>query len=607
MSYVTREGSQLMYRGRRFRYIGFNAYNMVVDSVSLANVRGNFAAARRHGVTVFRTWCFDRDNARRDNNGNLQGTNQPTNIQGNFRYLTTTAAGPDIMTNGTFETNTAGWGLDSQFTRSSADAHTGTYSVAQVSPSGSFQNFTTINDSTGIAVTPNTNYNFKFWYKMTVSGFGPLIYINSGNAYGSSIVSGALGNTSGAWVQATLSFNSGSNSKVWFRLQNNGGATTAFYDDFTLTTGTEKILADVESTRVVLDTLLDEARKSGIKVVLTLFDSNNYQGAAYPSKITYNNWANQLYGLNLNTGDNRTNTATDFFRSPYPRQLLKDFVLSLVNRINTVNGRLYKTDDTIMAWELGNETRFDSDQHEVGNANTSNAVSVNWIIDWIKDISGYIKSIDPNHLVTFGGCEYMPTKVFSSDGAHQIVFGNDAGLALDHVYVGSYNGIDYKRIVAECPDVDIISFHMYPNQGLGSSDIHPYGLNLGYVYSQRAAGLRAQIRAFIADTKAAGKVCEFGEIGYAREDTGTFPGWPMYPRDYAFENMFREVFDNDGDGILIWSATQTGGGSFSVGMDEVGTASYWGSNENKNSSGIMHRVNALNTQIVAPGKRPRSV
>jgi endo-1,4-beta-mannosidase len=603
--FVKKLGTQLVYKGKRFRYIGFNSYSFQVDGVSQSTMGNNFDINRRHGCTVVRLWCFDRDNPRRDNNGNLQGTNQPTAILGNFRYLVPASIGTTILSNGTFDTDLSGWSVDAPiFTRSTTGMHSGAGCLAVNAPGG-YNNFTTLNNATGITVLPNTDYTLQYWTNLAITGNSQILYVNVGSAYGTAIATDFPSASSG-YVQRSVSFNTGSNTKVWIRLTNNGGTVTGFYDDFTLGIKTAPQLGWHEPTLAHLDLLLDEARKRDQKIVLTLFDSNNYQGAAYPSKITYTNWANQIYGLNLNTGDNRTNTATDFFRSPYPRQLLKDFIYGLVNRVNTINGQLYRNDPTIMSWELGNETRFDSDQHEVGQANTDNAVSVNWIIDWIKDITAYIKSIDPNHLTTFGGCEFMSTKVFSSDGALD-TWNGGTGIAGDHVYVGSYNGINYKRIAAECPDLDIVSFHMYPNQGRGSGDIHGYGYALGYVYSTRAQGLRAQMRAFIADSKATGKVVEFGEIGYAREDTATVEGWPMYPRVLAFKNVFKEIFDNDGDGLIIWAGTGTGGGSFSVGVGETGRASYWGNNENSNDSEIGHIINGLNTSLVDPGKRPRSV
>ena len=67
----------------------------------------------------------------------------------------------------------------------------------------------------------------------------------------------------------------------------------------------------------------------------------------------------------------------------------KDLVQALVNRTNTVNGRLYRDDPTIFAWELTNEAR----------SSAGAAASLN---SWMGEMSAFIKSVDPNHMVTTG-------------------------------------------------------------------------------------------------------------------------------------------------------------------------------------------------------------
>jgi mannan endo-1,4-beta-mannosidase len=78
----------------------------------------------------------------------------------------------------------------------------------------------------------------------------------------------------------------------------------------------------------------------------------------------------------------RGKPADAFWTDP---QLLEDFkqtVSFVVNRINTLTGIRYKDDKTILAWETGNELL--------------NPVS------WSREISRYLKEIDPNHLVLDG-------------------------------------------------------------------------------------------------------------------------------------------------------------------------------------------------------------
>lgn len=615
--FIRRIGNWLWHKGERFRWIGFNLYTLQINSYNQTTLALYFNAARAHGVRVIRTWCFDVNNPKRDSNNNLQNTHFPNNVTGNFRYFVPGSEGANILVNGDFEAATTQYSMDSQFTWSTADAHGGTRSIAQVSPAGSFQNFTTKNDATGYTVLPNTNYKFYFWYKLSVSGNAPIVNINRGSAYGQNIAAAFPGNTAGAWVKGTISFNSGAaTTKVWFRIFNNGGTVTGFWDDFSLVLVSAPYLAWVESTLAHLDLLLDEARKTGVKMNLVLFDANNYQGAAYPSKITYNNWANKLYGLNLNTGDQRDNSSADFFRHSAPRQLLKEFVLGLVTRVNTINGRLYRDDDTIFGWELGNEVRFDSDQYEVGNKDTPNAYSVQTMLDWIRDISSYIKSVDPNHLVVFGSCSFAsekrsdPTAPFGVTTHGVGVGGFD--FRGDRVWVGSYNGIDYRYVMA-ITTLDLVSCHSYPNQGLGSNNIHLHGVEFGYNYLTRGEGYRAQLRDFVETAKENGKAIVLGEIGFAREDVGNPSVFPLYPRIYGFESTFQEIFNkSDGDGINIWSMTYQGGGSFSVGIAEegkVGDIAYpqvsQGASQNTNDSLLVHRIKGLNTELVSHNSRSR--
>jgi hypothetical protein len=40
----------------------------------------------------------------------------------------------------------------------------------------------------------------------------------------------------------------------------------------------------------------------------------------------------------------------DFFTSPAIKQMFRGWVQTLVTRVNTINGRTYKDDPTIMAW-----------------------------------------------------------------------------------------------------------------------------------------------------------------------------------------------------------------------------------------------------------------
>ncbi|QAY67055.1 glycoside hydrolase 5 family protein [Paenibacillus protaetiae] len=68
------------------------------------------------------------------------------------------------------------------------------------------------------------------------------------------------------------------------------------------------------------------------------------------------------------------------------REVIEDFkayISSIINRVNSCTGVAYKNDPAIMAWELGNELNDAP-------------------VEWTAEIAGFIKSLDPNHLVAHG-------------------------------------------------------------------------------------------------------------------------------------------------------------------------------------------------------------
>jgi hypothetical protein len=77
------------------------------------------------------------------------------------------------------------------------------------------------------------------------------------------------------------------------------------------------------------------------------------------------------------------------FKSSTGLTSYKEYLDSILLRKNTVNGRIYKDDPTIMAWDVANEPtcQFATDTE---------------IKTWLTEVTSYIKSVDPNHLVTFG-------------------------------------------------------------------------------------------------------------------------------------------------------------------------------------------------------------
>lgn len=113
-----------------------------------------------------------------------------------------------------------------------------------------------------------------------------------------------------------------------------------------------------------LDRVLAQAPKSGVRIMIPLVDNWKWMGGA------------EQYAAF------RGKTGQEFWTDP---QLIADFKRTIefvVNRRNTLTGKLYRDDPALFGWETGNE--------------------IDAPPAWTREIAAYIKSLDPNHLVIDG-------------------------------------------------------------------------------------------------------------------------------------------------------------------------------------------------------------
>lgn len=90
-----------------------------------------------------------------------------------------------------------------------------------------------------------------------------------------------------------------------------------------------------------------------------------------------------------------------FYRLPAAQEAWRAAIVKLVTRRNTVNGRRYNEDPTIMSWQLANEPRPGSDQ----NSRPHHDV----FVKWTHDTSGFLKKLAPRQLVSTGNEGWMGT------------------------------------------------------------------------------------------------------------------------------------------------------------------------------------------------------
>ncbi|KAG9456890.1 hypothetical protein H6P81_001398 [Aristolochia fimbriata] len=128
-----------------------------------------------------------------------------------------------------------------------------------------------------------------------------------------------------------------------------------------------------------LDLVISEARRYKIRLILSLV--NNFKD--YGGRPRYVEWARKAGVPNINGDD-------DFYTNPVIKGYYKNHVMRVLTRVNTITKRMYRDDPTIMAWELINEPRCQSDY------------SGNTVHEWVAEMASYVKGLDGRHLLEIG-------------------------------------------------------------------------------------------------------------------------------------------------------------------------------------------------------------
>ncbi|KAK4189477.1 mannan endo-1,4-beta-mannosidase A, partial [Podospora australis] len=167
----------------------------------------------------------------------------------------------------------------------------------------------------------------------------------------------------------------------------------------------------------------------------------------------------------------------------------KKYIAAVVSR--------YVNSPAIFAWELANEPRCKGCNTDV-------------IFKWATDISNYVRSLDPNHMITLGDEGF--------------------GLAGATTYPYQYGeGTDFAKNLG-VKNLDFGTFHMYP-QHWGV----PNSFGAGWIRDHAAA------------CKKAGKPCMLEEYGVSTDQCNVQKGWQAASRQLATEGMSSDLFWQWGD------------------------------------------------------------
>lgn len=138
-----------------------------------------------------------------------------------------------------------------------------------------------------------------------------------------------------------------------------------------------------------LDVLLDEMSKRNMKAVI--FFSNNWEwSGGFLQYLSWNGIIPDSVLQNKMEWEDMRDHISKFYNCEPCKTDYKKQVDVILSRTNTVNGKPYTDDATIMSWQLANEPR---PMRPVANSAYK---------EWIRDVAAHIKSTDKKHLVSIG-------------------------------------------------------------------------------------------------------------------------------------------------------------------------------------------------------------
>ncbi len=254
-----------------------------------------------------------------------------------------------------------------------------------------------------------------------------------------------------------------------------------------------------------LDFLLAEMGKRGLKAVMIL---NNfwYWSGGMAQYVSWENGTSIPYPGDWNAF---MNYSAGFYSCAQCQTWYRDYIEMITNHLNPYNRLKYRDDPTIFSWELANEPRRYPDS-------------------WIDDTAAYIKSLDPNHLVTTGSEGTPPGET-----------------------------IDFKK-THDGPDIDYATIHIWPQNWGWYDPTNPS------TYETAEGKARDYFEQRAADAAALDKPLVLEEFGLARDWDPLHdiynPLSPTSYRDRFYTAMYAEVDASiskggplAGDNFWAWS------------------------------------------------------
>lgn len=265
------------------------------------------------------------------------------------------------------------------------------------------------------------------------------------------------------------------------------------------------------STLKGLDILLSEMAKRDMKAVIFL--SNNWEWSG--GFLQYLRWNNKIseetFRNKMEWEDMRDNISLFYACDPCISQY-KIQAKNVISRKNSINGRYYKNDPTIMSWEIANEPR------------PMRPAAIEGYKKFIASAAAFIKTLDKNHLVTTG-----------SEG-----------------YIGSENMEVFKTVHAD-KNIDYLTIHIWPKNWQW------------YPADQLAGSFESIIKQSMDYTdnhievaRALRKPMVVEEFGLVRDGNSFSPDATTKYRDAYYESFFKKLHKSRANndvlaGVAFWS------------------------------------------------------
>jgi mannan endo-1,4-beta-mannosidase len=255
-----------------------------------------------------------------------------------------------------------------------------------------------------------------------------------------------------------------------------------------------------EAEFVFLDQVIAEAARRGIRVQLCLANWWRDTGGV----TQYLRWA----GINGADDDKYPYGINDekamlFYSNETARRLYREHVEKIVTRRNTISGVAYRDDPTILGYELMNEAKCLTGRWSERRA-------------WLAEMSAYLKSLDPDHLVAPGEWGYRSS-------AERREWLRDHSL----------------------PNIDYCDVHNYPRDDTDSFVDSPKAL-AEFIDNRAAAAYSIR------------KPIVFGEFGMSRE------GYKGFSQAEWFRSYFESAARSGSTGAMFWILTPVAGRNYGV-------------------------------------------